>query len=1154
MRKSSKLLAVLLTLCLLFGAITAVFVSAEEGEAQDPFNVTKHSANDYLDETTTSYNVKGVEKATYDSTREIKNLSYITLDFDITFTGNPTDTDTGRIRIFNKVSYYDTDGTAKGHNRTGGALYIYWNSGNPGIGGTSGISTNGDLNCVDGVYDHITVVMKPNAITSATNSLDGYQLTQSVYINGIQTGYKIAAAPNKEANILGVKAMYNGFSLLDVTNSGTVKIENVAVNHYTANDASLAECDAYSDVTPLYNIDGLVYNANYKTGNENKYIELSTGEKFYVPAGAAIGAKITDGATVTVKGLNIEDVNVPSDVGSFTVVEDGGTFSLSEMSSLGFEKSVNEDDNTVYTNKISALTDDCSNGGTEATYKFTDLTGNDRFGWAYNNSAKSAHVSLTYENASYARIHYTKGAYVDGASYLNRSAEVAWRAHATYSAATELTNNKFMTVDFDFGADRYAYTFMTGSGNTAQTHYITATTLDEAIANLVADGVTVTQADLLRTYTFTVDEETYTTEARTVTEAIANLAAEGTTVTEEQKTSESEGFDLAFPTTADGALTFTFQFVGSFADTPGTGIFGISSNDAWPFFSTNCRVYKLNGAWYIGAALNDTVNAAKLSGEVGVFDHITVVFEIGQDGETTVLTPHVYVNGEYEFDASKAKGTVTSTDKVKYDAKYHHFQQLMVIFGKNTTEAPSYKMCDRYSFAFDNMAVTYYDEADIEYNTTLDESMELREPLYTLDGVVYNEDYVTPNTDTYAKVGEETYYVVNAAFNNIQDGDTVYLYKAKAENVGYISAKSFSVVSDGNSTFTSWRCINEEGNNYRKIFDGQVQANVSIDSDGFRFHIYLPIDSSLPANCISWGGAYSNAAATTADTDFKSGYNFNFTHAGVNYYVITWNARTDMTGAKNAYFKLKYNNGETDFDLTDCFRGTFDQIAYMTRAAKEAECSGEDAQLIRAMMDYKVAFLNYISTEENYDAAESIGTIRAFYDIYDAHENDCACGTYEPEDKELTEKYINVGTKHDGLTLPTGIQLALGTGASDQRFYLLFKSTQAYTVFEIEYDNLRGERTTATINCGAKEEDAEYAASAALSNIKMYSIDNDFTVTAYQGTVDKDGNVIKGEQIGNTFTLSIADFPTSDANEGMITAIKNLAVVAENYKKYVIEQ
>ena len=51
MRKSSKLLAVLLTLCLMFGAITAIFVSAS-GEAKDPFNVTQRTGNYYQAEYT----------------------------------------------------------------------------------------------------------------------------------------------------------------------------------------------------------------------------------------------------------------------------------------------------------------------------------------------------------------------------------------------------------------------------------------------------------------------------------------------------------------------------------------------------------------------------------------------------------------------------------------------------------------------------------------------------------------------------------------------------------------------------------------------------------------------------------------------------------------------------------------------------------------------------------------------------------------------------------------------------------------------------------------------------------------------------------------------------------------------------------------------
>ena len=93
MRKSSKLLAVLLTLCLLFGAITAIFASAEGETATPTLNVGDSSTLEGTsgDKTWTgNSNRTHVAKALTSTDGSALAIKYFVFDADFYVTGTTT--------------------------------------------------------------------------------------------------------------------------------------------------------------------------------------------------------------------------------------------------------------------------------------------------------------------------------------------------------------------------------------------------------------------------------------------------------------------------------------------------------------------------------------------------------------------------------------------------------------------------------------------------------------------------------------------------------------------------------------------------------------------------------------------------------------------------------------------------------------------------------------------------------------------------------------------------------------------------------------------------------------------------------------------------------------------------------------------------------
>ncbi len=336
-----------------------------------------------------------------------------------------------------------------------------------------------------------------------------------------------------------------------------------------------------------------------------------------------------------------------------------------------------------------SVIDDCTVGPNGLTEYLASSNSGLLFG--SENSKKSEFITISHvsdgKGNTYARIHYTAGALDNPSAFysslleneiaaqIKREATIRWRAYSNYSSAADVSNFKSITLDFDFGADAWAYTYVY-EGTTV---YKTASSDDVIKAELAAKN-------------FTDEEIKAVLEAKT----------------------------LAYPT--DLKLTPVFQ--SSLQDDSNLNEVDASGNNKNLLSSSSNTYWKQNAAagvsvtkksdgWYLGNA--------KLSGEIGVFDHISFVFEVSE-GETyndvveSVITPKLYVNGEYAQTLSSWSSFTRDGATVTNAAKYNVFYQLKMEFYKDNTQAgiPGEKMYDKYSFAFDNLELNYY----AENNTT----------------------------------------------------------------------------------------------------------------------------------------------------------------------------------------------------------------------------------------------------------------------------------------------------------------------------------------------------------------------------------------------------------------------------------------------------
>ena len=412
--------------------------------------------------------------------------------------------------------------------------------------------------------------------------------------------------------------------------------------------------------------------------------------------------------------------------------------------SSAFATSAAETNVLSVTNHSANVTDDCTSGPEGTDYGLAS-TGNSLY-FGYENSVKSQYIQGTHVKDStgentYIRIHYMQGSADTpdpDQKYNHREASTRWRAYTSYNAAADLKNYKYMTLDFDFAADAYVYSFT---------------------LNGVKQYKTAASDEEFKKYLGTV-----TADPNKINEFYEEALATK---------------DLAFP--ADETLRFNAVFQSSMTDSAsGQALSASSSSAHWKQVHTDAIfIFKLDDGWYVGKTRDNAEGAVRLSNEAGVFDHITMVFEL-LDGGLTVRQ-HIYVNGNY---MATLNDKAMDGDSKKYNTFYH---LNIPFYQKVAIGTLSDKFYDKYSFAFDNVALNYYDASDVETPGGLGEFMAsgdyTTESIMDCTNVVYNGDFIAPNAPVRAIIthndgSEMVCYTKNSVHRNIRNGDFVTMYQS----------------------------------------------------------------------------------------------------------------------------------------------------------------------------------------------------------------------------------------------------------------------------------------------------------------------------------------------------------------------------------------
>ncbi len=149
-----------------------------------------------------------------------------------------------------------------------------------------------------------------------------------------------------------------------------------------------------------------------------------------------------------------------------------------------------------------------------------------------------------------------------------------------------------------------------------------------------------------------------------------------------------------------------------------------------------------NGKWYLSADNVYDVNDKMMANEVGKFDHITWVIKPDY-AKLNASMVYMYVNGEYLGEAFAANSSATQLS----------LWGIETLFG-------SYMSQDCFSYAYDNLAINIYDDAQgsdvtnagiAELNAYIAGDYKTQ-PLYNLTNIVYNLDYSFIGAKLYAEI------------------------------------------------------------------------------------------------------------------------------------------------------------------------------------------------------------------------------------------------------------------------------------------------------------------------------------------------------------------------------------------------------------------
>ena len=174
MSKFSKILAILMSVCLLFGATTAFLVSAEGGAA-----TLGGKGGDIVgtDTTTLTSNSNRVPLGNvYNKDKDLRDFDYVVIDIDIT----PPEG-----KVYQSGMFFNAQTRAEGASKDAAftKLYIVKSGDSYYVSGKSSgtdFSEDAKISCTPGVYDHLTFIYQVNKSDDGLVS----SITTFVYVNG----------------------------------------------------------------------------------------------------------------------------------------------------------------------------------------------------------------------------------------------------------------------------------------------------------------------------------------------------------------------------------------------------------------------------------------------------------------------------------------------------------------------------------------------------------------------------------------------------------------------------------------------------------------------------------------------------------------------------------------------------------------------------------------------------------------------------------------------------------------------------------------------------------------------------------------------------------------------------------------------------------
>lgn len=305
MSKFSKILAVLMAVCLLLGATTAFLASAEE----KPVLAVGDKQGAPGTEKTKTSNFNRNQKVTDDY--DLKDFAYWVFDADINLVKG-TDTP-------NQLRFEPSVNNDAGSNKSlvdnprvffvekDGSFYMSFTDKDQAPNENAKISNE------EGVYSHFTFVL---AVDSSTEGI--YNIVASFYIDGVFIA-ETPVSTNQTSRLIvsrfATKAATNGWK------GATYNQLNQAVNLYAAGGEKAEAVRAVVDSKePLYSdtTGSLVYNAHYVLPNGNVVASID-GKNVYIPDAVETAlSSINDGSEIETK-VDIVDFDIPDGVEKFTL-------------------------------------------------------------------------------------------------------------------------------------------------------------------------------------------------------------------------------------------------------------------------------------------------------------------------------------------------------------------------------------------------------------------------------------------------------------------------------------------------------------------------------------------------------------------------------------------------------------------------------------------------------------------------------------------------------------------------------------------------------------------------------------------------------------------------------------------------------------------